>query len=359
MANHVVFLVHGMGNFEKDWSNALVAQLRGHFNAYEELKFNATEKTFDFEEITYNTVFEDWKRQWKDDAAAAAKAAAGLGMESAVVDSLLQAAAAPAGDGFFQTHLLDVALFYSFEIVAEQVQRHVAEQILRRLRAKGQNNIPRWSVIAHSLGTAVMGETLHAMFSHRIEGEPLGDAFKPQCVAMLANTGRLLWNKGGDLYLSKTRPDGPDGSGACWRYLDFRHALDPVPAVQPFHKPPPQWFPAGVDPKEVYVHVDLPAADLQSRNVHAFEHYLGHPDVHIPLITSLVKSKKVITAAERDAALKAWRDASLPNQAKQKAMQELSQLVGKENDPFTQAFANWLLYRTKIGRELIADGETR
>jgi len=357
MPNHVLFFVHGMGEFEADWSHGLQAQLREHFQAYKRLREKGTDKNFDFVEINYNDVFEAERQGWLENAEAAAKAAGTQGMEASLIEELLKAAKAPTGGSFFQTHLLDVVLFYSFAQVSQRVQLHVADQILKRLRANGENNVPRWSVLAHSLGTAVIAETVHAMFTHDVGGVHLGDAFKPQYIAMVANCSRLLWNKGGDLYLSKVRPETVNGEGTCWKYLNFRHELDPIPQVRPFHPPPPRWFPADTSHDRVYLDVELSAADLQSENVHSLEHYLSHPLVHVPLIATLIDQPDWITPAEQTKALKAWRDKSLKNQLLSDAKSKLEALASKPNDPLAKAFGKWLLYRTSIGRKLRADGE--
>lgn len=358
MPSHVLFFVHGMGEFEPDWSTQLQAQLREHFRSYKRLREKGTDKNFDFVEINYNDVFEEERARWKSNADEAAKAAGKDGMEKDLIKSILDAAKAPTGDSFFQTHLLDVVLFYSFAQVSQRVQLRVADQILKRLRADGENNVPRWSVLAHSLGTAVTAETVHAMFTHKAGGVRLGDAFKPQYLAMVANCSRLLWNKGGDLYRSKARPEDMEGGGTCWKYLNFRHKLDPIPQVQPFHPPPAHWFPADTDPDRVYLDCELPAKDVASANVHSLEHYLSHPLVHIPLISTLIDQPDWISPAEQQDALLDWRtNKALKGKALKKAQDELDAMASDPDDPMAAAFSKWLLYRTSIGRKLRADGE--
>jgi hypothetical protein len=363
MANQVVFFVHGMGTFHDDWALKPGEALRGYFNAYKLPRLFAAEKTFDFVSINYNDVFVEWQNSWKTNADAAAKQAGLDGMESKLVSQLLKLAKAPTGDGFFQTHLLDVVLFYSFEFVSQAVQVRVAKQIVDRLMAKGENNVPVWHVIAHSLGTAVITETLHALFSHKLKDIHLGDAFKPQCVAMVANTSRLLWNKGGAFDLSLMRPDGPSREGVCRCYLNFCHKLDPIPQVKPFWQPPAHppvnWLDPLSNASRVFVNPDpLPADDLQSENVHSLEHYLSHPSVHVPLIRQLLQNDDAITRAEYKKAVDKWRADSLKNELLDDAKKKLNELASSANDPLAKALAKWIKYRTDIGRKVLADGES-
>ena len=358
MGKHVIFMLHGMGTFDSDWEINSRDKLKQHAALYELPAFEKTlETNFSFFGITYNSVFADWQKQWRDDAAGATKAATQLGMESGLASELVKAAGAPSGNSFLQTHLLDVALFYSFDILCQQVQAHVAEQIVNRLLTDGQNNIPSWSVVAHSLGTAVIAETLNALFSHRINGLRLPEANKPLLVAMVANTSRLLWNKNADFYSTKTRPVNQMGEGVFRHYLNIRHELDPVPRLKPFHPPPEHWFDADVDRGGSYLDIALDADALQSENVHSLDHHLSHPDVHVPLIRLLTRRPDIITDQELVKQRKAWKKKTLQAQALSKAKTKLTGLANKANDPLSAALANWLRYRLDIGLKHPSDGE--
>jgi hypothetical protein len=358
MAKHVVFMLHGMGTFDSDWEIGSRDRLKRHASLYEVPAFEKTLDTqFSFFGITYNSVFADWQKQWRDDAAAAAKAATDLGMESGLADELVKAAGAASGNSFLQTHLLDVALFYSFDLLCQQVQAHVAGQIVNRLLAEGQNNIPSWSVVAHSLGTAVLAETLNALFSHRIQGLRLPEANKPLLVAMVANTSRLLWNKKADFYSTKMRPVNQMGEGLCRHYLNVRHKLDPVPQLKPFHPPQDDWFDADVDRATSYANITLDVDALQSEDVHSLDHYLSHPDVHVPLIRLLTRRPDIITKQELNKQREAWEKKTLGAQALSKAKAKLGELASKADDPLSAALTKWLRYRLDIGLKHSSDGE--
>jgi hypothetical protein len=335
MAKHQVFLVHGMGNFEQDWSLGIKKLLRDSFQAYKDVASQGRVDDFDFVEILYDTEFEEWRQQWKKDAAAAAAAATQLGLDHGVATKLVDLAKSPSGGSFFQTHVLDVVMYRYLTPVAQAVSQSVRKQILERLKSFPQNDTASWSVIAHSLGTAVMHDTLHAMFTQAVDGVLLGSAFRPWYVFMVANVSRALWNKGGDFYASEVRPHVVDSVGLCWRYCNFHHELDPFPRVLPFN-PPDTWFPPKVNRERVFLDVTLDKNDIQDVNVHGFSHYLSHPDVHVPIITTLLDWAEIISPAERSAAVKKWRAGRIADAPLKKAQQSLGGYVSSLKGDWTQ-----------------------
>jgi hypothetical protein len=97
---------------------------------------------------------------------------------------------------------------------------------------------------------------------------------KPDFVFMVANVGKLLWNKGGDFYSSVVRPHTVDSLGVCWKYCSFVHELDPFPMVDRFN-PPASWFPEGTTPAQRPTFLfegEIPARDVQDVNVHGLTH---------------------------------------------------------------------------------------
>lgn len=151
---------------------------------------------FDFVEITCNHVFDKWRAQWKADADAAGAAVA-LGLDSGLAGRLVALANGADGEDFFRTRVLDVILSRHLKQFSETVDQSVHKQILERLDAFPRGQQAQWSAIAHSLGTAVLHNTLHAMFTQPVDGVLLGDAYMPTNLYMVANVGKVLWNKGG------------------------------------------------------------------------------------------------------------------------------------------------------------------
>lgn len=355
MAKHQIFLIHGMGEFEPGWSGAIEQQFRALFDQYPTLKADGFVDFFEFKEICYGQVFEKWRAQWRADAAASAAALNAAGLDSGASKTLVELAAAPSGSSFWQTHVLDVAFYRFLMPMAQEVWREVQTQIMGHLDSFTAS--PSYSIVAHSLGSAVAYETLHAM----ITGTPsLPSSFRPVNFFAVSNTARLLWGRGGDLYTPTMGPSLTDHRGMCLRFFNFRHALDPVCNVSAFHRPPDRWFSEVAGRNEVYFDVNLPAADLQMANVHALQHYLGHPLVHVPMLRRLAKMQSVISNDEAKAALADWRGKTLATTARQKAVAKLEALAVDASAGWTSeiemllGLRSWLLSMAGA----LADGES-
>jgi hypothetical protein len=182
------------------------------------------------------------------------------------------------------------------------------------------------------LGTSVVHDTLHAMFTQPVDGTLLGDAFMPAYVFMVANVSKVLW-KGPNFYLSEVRPHVVDTMGLCWKYGNFDHQLDPFTHVDPFDPPIP-WFPEGVPKSRVYIDVTIDAGDVQDLNVHALSHYLSHPSVHIPVIRTLADFEEAVSPAEVKKALDTWRKNRLTDKKLANAKKELGDLLNRELGPW-------------------------
>jgi hypothetical protein len=335
MAKHQVFLVHGMGDFNKDWSLDTQQTLRTAFAQYDRVKAMGLLGHFDFVEINYNDIFESIRAQWQANATAAAGALSAVGLAGSAASRLVDLANAGTGGDFFRTHVLDVVLYRFMKPITERVTQSVRSQILNRLKAFPQDDAPSWSVIGHSLGTAVVQDTLHAMFTETVDGVLLGDKFKPDFVFMVANVSKVLWNRGGDIYASALRPHTVDSLGLCWKYCSFSHELDPFPQVDPFD-PPVSWFPEGATPvqREQLYFGETPtirAQDVQDINVHGFNHYLSHPAVHSEIINTLV-GLEVVRPADVTKALQAWRANTLVGNELKSARDLLRGLALGETD---------------------------
>lgn len=359
MSKHQIFLVHGMGNFEAGWSEVIRKGLLKSFAQYPTLNDGGFADAFEFKEILYNDTFEAWRKQWREDAQAAANALTSVGASSNAVQELISAAGAPGGSGFLATYVLDVVAFRFLTPIAQTVCRSVQAQILGHLKAFPANDTPRYSIIAHSLGTSVVYETFHQMLTQVVDGSLLTPAFRPENVFMVANTAKLLWNRGGGTaYPAALSPDLIDDRGLCFRFSNFRHALDPVPAVDRFN-PPDDWFAPSAPRSSVYRDDLIPAGDVQDINVHAFQHYLSHPIVHVPILRILTGFDKGISKAEMDAAIEAWRADALPAQALAKAKAKLTALaVNKATQEFGDEIAMLKEVRKLVIDSTKRDGET-
>ena len=298
MANiHLIFLAHGMGDFKPGWSESAKQTLRDQYATYKPLKFIPFGQRFDFVELNYNDEFEElremWRRMAKDLGAALVAGTTGeVGKKTGdkeVVARLNEVATVTRKDSFLNTHVVDALLYFAARQTAATVRESIRKQIFTALKkqvAAGQTL--RWSVIAHSLGTAVIHDALHEAYSDKptAKGEKLAGITRPSCLAMIANVSRLLeWDI--DVFLSRTRPGNPDDpDAACSAYVNAHNIFDPFTQPKPF-QPADQWPSLGIRALGLYHDVQISTIEAPEK-VHDLDHYLRNPRVHGPIFNRLV-----------------------------------------------------------------------
>jgi len=269
--SHLVFLVPGMGKNGPGWSVDVATRLKQLYDSYNTDDIISFEDAFELKELHYDTVFETIRQQWGQDLGpiVAKMKAGGLGDAA---DKLNQLNTTLTADEFFGTHVMDV-LFYRFvETVKQAVRTTVANQILAGLQA------PRaeWSIITHSLGTSVIHDTLHALYTH---GDLDAMDARPKLLTTLANVSHVLESNIG-AYDSLVRPAASGADGCCTQFLNVAHKLDPFTMVRPFHPPPLGW--PGT-PENLDRYHFAPLEEVYDVNVHDYLHYLNDPLTHVPL----------------------------------------------------------------------------
>lgn len=362
MAKHQVFLLHGMGEYEPGWSVAVQKPLVDALQRYPDWRDDGFVHGVEFKEITYSQVFNAWRQQWQEDAKAAAAALTAEGLSKGAAAELVKLAAKPSGGGFLRTHVLDVVAYRFLLPVAQEIWRSVEKQILGHLRGLPRTDALHYTVIGHSLGSAVAYEAFHAMMTQGIddEGVRLGSAFKPDNVCLVANAVKPLWNRRGTVYQPVMAPSLSTGDGWCFRMASFGHELDPLSQLDRFD-PPDSWFPQMAPRRRVYQDITLPAADLQDANVHAFEHYLGHPRVHVPVLRLVTGFPEAVTPEELKAAETEWRSqglgAAARSQAKAAATARLQGLLTKATEGWGDEIAMLIALRKIAAASALKDGE--
>jgi hypothetical protein len=281
-----IFLVHGMGLYQGTWWDSWVEGIQELYAAYPRLAKIAFERRFKVVPIGYDDVFRDIVDRWQADAGSIGAVAPGVdaGQIDRMVGWLRSAGKIDANFGW--THCSDVLLYYLFPAVRSAVRVHVAKQIAHEVADVAADE--SWSVLAHSLGTAVTHDALHMLWAGRYDdGTPTG--FEPAAgkkanlVAMIANVSRVLESTP-DVYESLVKP-GPASSTdrGCFYYVNARHRLDPFTIPRAFHP----WNWPDPDAVERQLYRDVQVEHILDWNVHDFIHYLKNPDVHVPLFRIL------------------------------------------------------------------------
>lgn len=315
MSQHLVFLIHGMGVHNKDWSADAQATLKKSYEQYANLVSTPFKNAYSFHEITYDHLFENIRDAWEEEANGVMERLKTMGISSGLLHTLTRLAQAGTGDGFFRTHVLDVIFYRFFPTVRDPVRIHVAKTITEKLNEarRSSTNAIKWSVIAHSLGTAVSHDTLHLMFAEGVSHdiEPLSVRnFAPYVYLACANVSRIL-SKGNEIpvYGSRCRPAMTPNRDAVMRYfLNAWNIFDPFTRPSRF-EPAYDWLDARTQTARHPRFQDIKTTEIRQKNVHALEHYLENPAVHVPFFRATHDSMGIVSHAEASEAQQTYRKA--------------------------------------------------
>jgi hypothetical protein len=300
MAKHALVFIHGMGEQKAGWHAPALQVLTDAFGTYELLKGKSL---LDFVEpvpVLYADFFTQLRQVWKTDvgqikqALAQEMEAADTPQRQAVndrFDSIANAIGAGT-DSFVWTHAMDVVLYRFFSLSRQRVNISVGKQIT----AAADMKYSGWSVIAHSLGTAVAHNTLNALYSTElVTGQPplKPQETRPKVLAMVANVSRVLQLPAVKVFSSLVVP-GPATLGrVCDTYLNVRHLFDPFTFPQPFEPdhtwPPPDTFAA-------FQYQDIRPSNIDIKkltDVHNLENYLMNPRVHVPIFRGILGANAI------------------------------------------------------------------
>jgi hypothetical protein len=322
-----------MGVHGADWAQPVVAKLDEVAGRYNDFKAGkpALSARVKLVPVTYDNVFQELLQQWSNSAT---KLHDFVTQNGIPVNTLTQwlLGASQTEANFFWSHVVDVLIYRFFEIKKSEVRTRVQSQVVDTLNAEmADGNIVEASVLTHSLGTSVAHDFLAFLGANAIDGSEafMAKNFRFSNFFIVANVGRVL-ETNPLVYQSCVKPMSANPNEAyCDRYYNFRHELDPFPAVRAFA--PPNWG-ADYRPTENLKH-------FHEFNVHDYLHYLDHPAVHIPIIRGLLGP--VVDDAERQHALDTYPDIVVPDRcqnALRNLRDELKRLIAQfegNSDPQT------------------------
>lgn len=286
MAN-LLFVVHGMGihndgtGDEDSWCDDITTKLDEIASFYHgfDLDTNRFSSQVQIVPITYDEPFRVLLRKWNEQASAVEKTIVDERIKHAPpITSWLAKLDGEKQEQFFWSHVVDVLLYEYFDLVAKNIRIVVMDRITKAIEEARSDSTLRITFLAHSLGTAVLHDSLAMMGLHGGGSAMAGKGFPFEAAFMLANVGRLLEDRidGLRVYDSVVCPPRPKMPGAFFNtFWNFRHTLDPIPAVRPFG-------PSGWDAS---TYRDARIDHISQLNVHGFEHYLENATVHKPLIS--------------------------------------------------------------------------
>jgi hypothetical protein len=312
---HTVFLVHGVGEHPDGWSQALQEQLAKTFAAIPSQSGDTLSDFITLKEIAYDKLFENVRARWSNAAKELGPVVDSLDMTGSLFGALTNVLSGLGTDNnFYTTYLLD-AFLYRFTPVWGWVQAELATQFLDTLTPETlQNN--NWSVIAHSLGTLVTHDTLHAMFTQTFK-DSAGKSYQlnplnhgPRVIAMIANVSDLLRAPNLSPYASLVRPmNTATGHGITPNFFNAWHRYDPVARLRQFNPVTP-WYGASANAAPGYHDIGIDA--VYRGNVHDLGHYLSDPQLYYPLLKTL--SGGIISLGEYNKLVSNYHDHALFDQ---------------------------------------------
>lgn len=322
MAKKTLIVVHGMGQHTKtSVKSEVTTALTKAIKLYPSLGGKSASSLVTIKPVVYGNYFDDYRKSVSKESGSLSekikKVDASNSLVTDSISSVNRLGKRFGNDEFFYTHLLDVIL-YRYTLLSERIRLHVAEEIVTSIAKSGSANV---HVLGHSLGTAVVHDTLQKTFGaenilapdntelnlntteHRLGG-----------IHMIANVSRVLQSfiKVGSSVVR------PGKLGCTSAFYEYRHKLDPFTYVKPFEPTNNGGWVDQTTFKRAYrlVHDDL--NEVTAANVHSLEHYIANPAVHLPLLDALIafSPKK----AERVAAEKQYLQSTV--QGKARAVQE-------------------------------------
>lgn len=344
---HVLFLIHGMGRQQLNWADPVIEKLREISRQYKYFEENSLDDAVRFEPVRYDHIFDDLLNRWQTDFTGIMDSEAEALIPRGRLTDIMQSMDA-AERHFFWSHIADVLIYRFFPLVRDRVRMELIREIARKVNhyRNQYGNNTRFSFVAHSLGTAVLHDSLHLLGSTPWDDEIANVMGPPhtrfQALFMLANTSRILQSNI-DPYESIVCPVGSKGDQAkeyLDQYRNVLHAYDPITLIRSMK--PGEW---GNSLSQLELrHVRHP-------NVHDFLHYLDHPGVHIPLLRILCGFRAVVPAEEIQA-----RDA-YPDLDRQHIRSELERRVGEvmdelgAEDDLAELVKIWVKLKKFIGED--------
>lgn len=278
MSKPIVLLIHGMGthpldNMTREFKAGLIEAANGFgMDGFDPDEF------MDIVEYNYSETLDNIRKKLAEDAEEILDLFPNGTSEAEIVHKLLAFQANFSEDEFVYTHWLDVALYSLY--YGEAIRVELAKK-LNNLFKEAANR--RVHVIAHSLGTAVLHDTLDKFYKVLGPGEADGDypylragGDNLKTVWTFANVSNLV------SVLNNVADDGPtvvrSGPTGCTDQLyNIYHTLDPFCWFEPYKE----------DTVDIESGRHFETRVVRKKNTHSFQEYVATPEVAKYLLSEL------------------------------------------------------------------------
>lgn len=294
MSKQALLLIHGMGSFKPpgkddqgkpklgEFGEEFIQATNGALQQYKKHKTDTIEKHIDIHEFNYDTWFDKMRVEMAKNAKSMQErlgvvaGAYGVTFGTDLVGRLMDFEADFNKNEFFYSHWLDV-IFYA-TILGAKVRVDAGIKIAELVETYGAGKV---HIMAHSLGTAVLHDTLHLLY--RPEFDPNDDIpdlhpinHKLGSIWMVANLSRLV-NAVVQLADPLKSVVKPGDEGCTDAIYNVRHELDPFTWLSRFD---PQNNGAWV-PEQTYKrgYKSIVTNLVVEANTHCFAQYLSDPSV--------------------------------------------------------------------------------
>lgn len=301
MTKPILVAVHGMGTHSKaSFKKEIVSTLDEASKHYSFFKNNAGgslpfSKKVTVEVIEYNSHFEAVRKRLQAGGGDLSDMLKGLNNKDSIYKILKKLDVDFKQDSFFNTHWLDVIL-YKFSIYGEMIRVKVAEDLVDKLQKYKQSSNPRdVHLLSHSLGTAVLHDTLHEMFTDGVssKGKVSIDDYQFDSLYTISNVSRLI-HASRHCYESLVKPE----NGVCKQMINIAHRLDPISwpkRFDPKHDEP-DWVSDLIYQLQLFR--DIKTEAMTEANTHAITSYLANPKVYRDLFSTIFPLDFVPTPEE-------------------------------------------------------------
>lgn len=329
MAKDIVFVVHGIGEYDEQWlsdKSGAVHALREAAKEYPFFQTTPLENHVEFVPIVYDDVFQRITRHWSD---LAEDLKSSIPIMPGLADEVLSFVEELDEDDWEKVFAADAVLYWGFRLFQQRVSLRVIAQIVDKVAetiAAG-NERPDYHILAHSLGTAVSQDALHHLGTETWleslaarhaaetnaevkaeqaalieaveqlrqnfgESNPFAPSlFSFESVTMISNVSGLIFSNDGPA-TSIVRPGTASEHSAYTKtYINANHVADPVSIVSNFEAPVDWDFASGyrdLDFEHFIPDDNIRGVTDVATRIHSAAHYIAHPNLHLRLLTMYV-----------------------------------------------------------------------
>ena len=277
MSKFTLFLIHGIGiHRDAGWANETIELLEQAWQS--DVSISGSPKNFaDFikvEPISYDEIFEDYLDDFSDLSHAVFTDMLDLNKSEKLQLSSTLTMHGVTNRHFLWSYIVDVIL-YKMPIVREQVNALVAKQLYQKISQGSTND--NFGVIAHSLGTRVINDTLQRIRTEQSnQGNFYQQGYKLKFLIQISDVTDLF---GLPLNQDKYPPKNVYPRGTFDYFRTITNRFDPIARMVPTRL---DHWPDGRNTERYMgrnIYQDIVVEHVHETNVHGLTHYMLHPQV--------------------------------------------------------------------------------